>query len=151
MKINFNKLYSLSLKSKIKKIFKEVIMEHNLPENLCCNITLVSEEEIRNLNRENRNIDKVTDVLSFPLIENDNYMEEVNPVTNLIDIGDVVICNKVAKFQAKKLGHSYKREICFLSLHSFLHLIGYDHMEKEDEEKMINMQNKILDKLNIKR
>lgn len=151
MKINFNNLYNLNLKKNINNIFKEVIEEHNLPENVCCNVTLVSEQEIKRLNFENRNIDKVTDVLSFPLIENNEYLENVDMITHLIDIGDVVICKKVAKRQAKQFGHSLKREICFLALHSFLHLIGYDHIEKQDEEKMTEMQNKILNKLKIKR
>lgn len=151
MKINYNNLRCMFLKRNINTIFKEVILEHNLPENVSCNVTLVSEEEIQRLNREYRNIDKVTDVLSFPLIENGEYKSNIDRVTNLIDLGDVVICNKVAKKQAKALNHSYKREICFLALHSFLHLIGYDHIEKCDEEKMIEMQNKILNKLDIKR
>lgn len=150
MKINYSNLKCFWLKSNINKIFKEVVIQHNLPENVSCNVSIVSEEEIQNLNKEFRNIDKVTDVLSFPFFE-DLKFDEVNPITNEIELGDVIICKNVAKLQAKKLGHSYKREICFLALHSFLHLIGYDHIEKQDEEKMISMQNKILDKLNIKR
>lgn len=105
-------------------------------------VNFVSEEEIRRLNREFRQIDKVTDVLSFPNL-NKSYFQrltefdsERNPDDGMLFLGDIVICKKVAKRQAKEYGHGQNREICFLALHGLLHLLGYDHV-KEEEEKLM--------------
>ena len=68
-----------------------------------------------------------------------------------VDIGDIVICKTVAKLQAKEYGHSYIREVCFLSLHGLLHLLGYDHIEEDDEKVMTQLQASILEDLGIKR
>ena len=77
--------------------------------------------------------------------------EDVNPETDLVNIGDIVICLERAKEQAKEYGHSLKRELAFLSLHGLLHLLGYDHIEPEDEKQMIALQKEILDQAGITR
>lgn len=123
-------------------------------ENFCddaeINITFVDEKTIKSLNKDFRNIDKVTDVLSFPLGENGVY--DTNPENNCKMLGDVVICAKRAYEQAESYGHSIKREICFLVVHSLLHLLGYDHETKnEDEEIMFKKQKEILNLANIKK
>ena len=78
------------------------------------------------------------------------FVSEISP-DGLLRLGDIVICKQRAKAQAKQLGHNYKRELAFLALHGFLHLLGYDHIEKEDEKIMNDMCEKILSSLNIKR
>ena len=112
------------------------------------NVTFVDEETIKNLNANYRNKDAVTDVLSFPLGENGVY--DINPENNCKLLGDVVICLKRAYEQAESYNHSIRREICFLVVHSILHLLGYDHeTSNEDEEEMFQKQKEILRLCNI--
>ena len=120
-------------------------------------LSIVSPEQIQELNKSFREVDKVTDVLSFPTCDNPTrgaitvVCEDVNPETDLVNIGDIVICLERAKEQAKEYGHSLKRELAFLSLHGLLHLLGYDHIEPEDEKQMIALQKEILDQAGITR
>jgi len=119
-------------------------------------VMFTDNDEIRKLNREHRSIDKVTDVLSFPLIE---YDEDGNVVEEYMDfspsgemvLGDIVISLDRAEEQAKEYGHSFEREVGFLAVHSMLHLLGYDHMTPEDEEEMFGYQEDILNKMNLTR
>ena len=96
-------------------------------------LSIVSEEEIKRLNSEFRSIDKVTDVLSFPLVE---YEESVAPAydEDRAMLGDIVISLERAAEQAEEFGHSFEREVAFLTAHSMLHLLGYDHELGEDED-----------------
>lgn len=111
-------------------------------------VSLVTNEEIQNLNRDYRNKDSVTDVISFALEEDDmNIIHEDAPRT----LGDIVISTDRAKEQAEDYGHSYRRELLFLSLHGFLHLLGYDHMESDDEVKMNGKQEEILNAYGVTR
>lgn len=119
-------------------------------------INFVNEEEIRDLNKRFRNIDKSTDVLSFPNLEkkSDQYLKDFDlerDESGILFVGDIVICKKIAYLQAKEYEHSRKREICFLALHGLLHLLGYDHIEKEEEKFMQETANKILEKCGVKR
>lgn len=123
-------------------------------------VSVVSEQEIRKLNKEFRNTDAVTDVLSFPTIDNperkilnisDFSADAVNQATGKLNIGDVIICAARARQQAQEYGHSLRREMCFLTLHGLLHLLGYDHVDSADERIMSELQQKILDKLHITR
>ncbi len=119
--------------SNYEKILKDVFSFTN--EDF--SIIFVKNKEIKSLNKKYRNINKVTDVLSF---ENDeNYL------------GDIFISLNKAFKQAKELKHSKEREIAFLAVHGYLHLLGYDHQTKEDEEKMIKKQEEILNNAKIKR
>ncbi len=117
-------------------------------------VTIVDDEEIRAINKEHRNIDSPTDVLSFPMLEFD---EDGEPVTEYdfdgeeIVLGDIVISMERAVAQAQSYGHSIKREIAFLTAHSMLHLLGYDHMEPEEEKIMFKKQEEILSALGITR
>ena len=108
------------------------------------NIIFVSMDEIHRINKEYRNIDRPTDVISFALIDD---LEEER--TN--ELGDIFICLDKAKEQAKEYGHSVNREVAFLSVHGYLHLCGYDHQNKEDEKIMFEKQDDILNKAGIKR
>lgn len=108
------------------------------------NIIFVSKEEIQRINREFRKIDRVTDVISFSLCDD----EELVPTNEL---GDIFICVDRAIEQAKEYGHSISREIAFLAVHGYLHLCGFDHMTKEDEEIMFKKQDDILNQAGITR
>ncbi|GAB3071466.1 rRNA maturation RNase YbeY [Salinicoccus sesuvii] len=111
-------------------------------------ISFVDQEEIRTINRDYRDKDAVTDVISFAMEdEEDNVIHE----EALRTLGDIIICTDRASEQAQDYGHSYKRELMFLSLHGFLHLLGYDHMESEEEKEMNNLQDEILTAFGVTR
>lgn len=110
------------------------------------NIIIVDNEKIRSINREYRNIDRETDVISFALEDN---MDVCYKDFRLL--GDIYISIDRCYLQAMEYGHSREREICFLATHGILHLLGYDHMEKVDEEVMNSLQNELLDGYDIKR
>jgi len=115
-------------------------------ENSFVSVILVDENKIRTLNKEYRGLDKVTDSLSFA------FEEESNIVYNDIRVlGDIYICIPRMLEQAEMYGHSEKRELAFLSIHGLLHLLGYDHLEKRDEETMFSIQEEILNEYGIKR
>ncbi len=143
-------------KRTILKIFKicERILKEDFKD-VYVSINFVSDEEIQKLNREFRNIDKVTDVLSFPNLNKSSneklkkFSKFADFDTNLLFLGDIVISKNVAKKQAREYGHSLKREVCFLALHGFLHLLGFDHIKEEEEKVMIKLQNKILNEANL--
>lgn len=128
-------------------------------ERLEMSLSVVTPAEIQQLNKTYRNVDAVTDVLSFPTIDNptrkvidvDEFALDVNPDTNKLTLGDVIICRERAVEQAAEYGHSVKREICFLALHGLLHLLGYDHVEPADEEQMTALQKEILAKYHVNR
>ena len=120
------------------------------------NILFADSEEIRRMNREFRESDKVTDVLSFPanelykpLCESRGMELETDPETGEIVLGDIAICVDRAGEQAIEYGHSLKRELCFLAVHGTYHLMGYDHIKTEDEIKMTEKQEQVLNQLGI--
>ncbi len=119
-------------------------------------VMFTDNEEIRTLNKLHRSIDRETDVLSFPLFEYDEegYIieeeMEVNPEGDLL-LGDIVISLEKAAEQAEEYGHSMDREVGFLTVHSMLHLFGYDHMTPEDEEEMFGYQREILEQMGLRR
>lgn len=110
-------------------------------------VTLVDNERIREINKEFREIDRETDVLSFPLGDEDGF--EVNPDTDAILLGDIVISPEKARTQAEEYGHSYEREMAFLVTHSLFHLLGYDHMTPDEEREMFTKQEAVLQRLGI--
>lgn len=103
------------------------------------NVIIVDNKKIREINKEYRNIDKETDVISFALEDEKEIRCEYIRM-----LGDIYISLDKAKSQAREYNHSLKRELCFLTTHGFLHLLGYDHMNKEDEEVMFKLQDEIL-------
>lgn len=110
------------------------------------NIIFVDNKRIHEINKEYRNIDRETDVISFAL-EDEMDIE----YQDFRLLGDIYISIDKAISQADEYGHSVLREVCFLATHGILHLLGYDHMNKEDEEKMFSLQNKLLDEYDIRR
>lgn len=110
------------------------------------NIIIVDNEKIHKINKEYRNVDRETDVISFALEDNMDVK-----YTNFRLLGDIYISIDKCYQQANEYGHSKVREICFLATHGILHLLGYDHMEENDEKEMFKLQNELLDGYNIKR
>ena len=122
------------------------IIEKEKLENCVFNIILVDDDYIHKLNKEYRNIDRITDVISFALEDDDNEYE-----SNLRVLGDIYISVDTAYKQAKEYNHSNLREICFLATHGILHLLGYDHIEEEDEIIMFEKQEALLNAYKIQR
>ena len=146
-------------KQEFERVFNKVAQVFSLPENIKVIVTGVSDKEIKELNKQTREIDKVTDVLSYPYtnlkvgekLSLGDYKFDIDPTDNTLTIGDIYICEKRAQEQAKEYNHSLKREMCFLLCHGLLHILGYDHIEKQDAEVMEKMQEQILNELNISR
>ena len=119
-------------------------------ENECeVSFTFTDNEKIHVINRQYREVDKPTDVLSFPMTDFDNSTGE--PLANepMRSLGDIVLSLEMAKAQAEEYGHSFEREAAFLCVHSTLHLLGYDHIEKADEDEMRASQRVVMEKLGI--
>lgn len=145
-------------KHKIKKIYETAgrVLGEDFSM-VSVSINFVSGEEIHNLNRTFRDTDRETDVLSFPNLNKgcSQSLKEFDSERNFDDkklfLGDIVICKKIAYAQAKEYGHSKQREVCFLALHGLLHLLGYDHIKKEDEKIMMAKAEEILSQVGVKR
>ena len=118
------------------------------PDRIEVSVTFVSLEEIHELNRQYREVDSPTDVLSFPQFWD---LEDDIPEVGPIELGDVIICKDKAEEQAKEFGHSFEREIIYLFTHSILHLLGYDHMEEDEKAVMRVREEEIMDYLGIPR
>ncbi len=110
------------------------------------NVVLVDEDKIREINRIYRKKDSVTDVISFAFEESD----KIN-IDDIRFLGEIYICVKRAEEQAKEYGHSFKREICYLTVHGLLHLLGYDHIKEEDKAVMRQMEERILEEYDTRR
>ncbi len=129
----------------LKKLLENVSEDEKLG-NGEFNVIIVGNEEIKDLNNKYRGIDKVTDVISFAL-EDDKTLK----LDNYRLLGDIYICLERAKEQAISYGHSFKRELSFLAVHGLLHLLGYDHMNKDDEKIMFQKQEEVLSRYGIER
>ncbi|MGN0819790.1 MAG: rRNA maturation RNase YbeY [Christensenellaceae bacterium] len=122
-------------------------------------LTFVSQDEIRRINRENRNVDSVTDVLSFPTLDNvrgktiktSDFLNDYDHDEKALFLGDIAICPDRAREQAAEYGHSFEREINYLLVHGILHLFGYDHITEEDKKEMRIKEEEILHKLGVTR
>ena len=138
----------------VKKAVETVMTEYGIPRFLDVNVVIVSEDKIREINSQTRSIDSVTDVLSFPYFEFDSpgVFDSDNSQCMEGDIlGDIVLCAPKIISQSEEYGHSQKREMAFLTVHSMLHLLGYDHMIPEDAQLMEERQEYFMKKLGISR
>lgn len=146
LEVEENEIYEKHIKYIINECFKEEKLDK---KKLYINILLTTPENIKKINKEQRNIDNATDVLSFPMFEK----EEIKQIPdNQFDIlGDIVISLEKVKEQSIEYGHSFERELSYMVVHGFYHLLGYDHMNENDKEKMRKKEENILNKLNIKR
>lgn len=164
--IDNNKIYKFEFNLDIltKRIAKEVFINEKLLYDFSFNVKIVDSKEIKKINYKERNINKITDVLSFPNInfsKPSNFKKYVNNKdidvsiidldTKTIFLGDVIICYDMILKASKKYGHSIKREYSFLLTHSLFHLLGYDHMNEKDEKVMFSKQEKVLNNLKIYR
>ena len=128
----------------IRRAVAQALTKNSASGDVCVLIT--DAEEIQRLNASYRNIDRVTDVLTFPAWEGDAILCPPDGY-----LGDIAICFERAEEQAKEYGHSLERELAFLSVHGALHLLGYDHMQPDDEKKMFAKQDEILNELGYHR
>ncbi|MPQ42239.1 rRNA maturation RNase YbeY [Clostridium tarantellae] len=157
-KFNLDKNFS----NKLIEVIEFVLAEEKVKEACQISLVFVDNEEIKTINKECRNIDKATDVLSFPMIDypqgkvykevylnhifNETYFDE-----NELVLGDIVLSLERAKEQSEEYNHSFIRESCYLVTHSVLHLLGYDHMKEEEKLIMRKREEEILTRLNITR
>ena len=143
-------IYDLTRKQVLKKYFKDIKKYYkktlevlDLKDDFDLSLIIVGRKKIRSINRDYRNIDKETDVISFANIDSEDY----DFLDERINLGDVFINVERVISQAKKYGHSERREFVFLFIHGLLHLFGYDHMDEEDEKVMFALQDKIVEDL----
>ena len=138
----------------ISNVLEECFKEEKLTESkLYITITLTTPENIRKINKKQRKIDKETDVLSFPMFQKDELDEKIKSKDFLYEdvLGDIVISIDKVERQAKEYGHSFERELSYMVVHGFYHLMGYDHIEEKDKVVMRKKEDKILDMLKISR
>lgn len=138
----------------IRKVIEQCFEEEGLLNSkLYITITLTTPEEIKKINTEYRKIERATDVLSFPMFEKEELdrkiMEKDFDYPDVL--GDIVISIEKVQEQAKEYGHSFERELSYMVVHGFYHLMGYDHIEEEDKKKMRPKEEKVLNELNIVR
>lgn len=132
----------------VRKACIATLKEEEFPDNAEIEVSFVTDQQIRELNKDYRNIDSSTDVLSFPLGENGLY--DQNPANGNMMLGDVIISLEHALAQADLYGHGIEREIAFLTVHSVLHLLGYDHVNGGVEQIIMReKEEKILDNLGL--
>ncbi|WP_024834743.1 rRNA maturation RNase YbeY [Ruminiclostridium josui] len=140
----------------IEKTIELCMKSEKLEKDYEISVLIVDDEEIRDINKEHRNIDKSTDVLSFPMVDfkdgklisdEGDYDLEMGELI----LGDIIISAETAMRQAEAYGHSFEREMAFLTAHSCFHLLGYDHMEKTEEEVMFKKQEDILKEIGLPR
>ena len=135
-------------KEQIESLLKFAAKKEEIEEEAELSISFVDESEIQAINRDYRDKDKVTDVISFSLEEDEPEIEGLDMPRIL---GDIIICLEVAKEQAESYNHSLSRELGFLALHGFLHLLGYDHMTESEEKEMFSRQDEILTEFGLTR
>ena len=150
-----------SVEETVELVAQKVLDTENCPYEVQINVLLTDNEGIHKFNKEFRDIDRETDVLSFPnldfekegefLIAEENEADYFDPDTGELILGDIIISVDKVEEQAECYGHSLKREFAFLVAHSMLHLCGYDHMEEEEAKRMEQKQEEVLQSLNITR
>lgn len=148
--IEENSKYEETIKKVIEQCFKEEKLTNS---KLYITITLTDPNYIKEINKQYRNIDKATDVLSFPMFERDELEEKIkNKDFEHPDmLGDIIISIEKVEEQAKEYNHSFERELSYMVVHGFYHLMGYDHIKEEDKKEMRPKEEKILNDLLIKR
>ena len=140
--------YEKTIEKVIHKCFEE---ENLLNSKLTITVTLTTPEDIRKINKEYRKIDKATDVLSFPMFEKEELEEKIRNNDFLYEdvLGDIIISIEKVKEQSQEYGHSFERELSYMLVHGFYHLMGYDHIEEEDKKVMRPKEEKVLNELKI--
>ena len=132
---DFKRFYPL-----LEEYYQRTLKALKLKDKYVLSLIIVGPRAIKTINSDYRNIDKVTDVISFALLDSGDIME----TDGQIELGDIFINRNRVLSQAKEYGHSVKREFVFLFVHGLLHLLGYDHMNSKDEKEMFDLQKKII-------
>lgn len=150
LEIEENDEYKKIIEDVLKACFKEEKIKNS---NIYITITLTTPERIQHINNQYRNIDKPTDVLSFPMFEKDEIKKVINDIENKNEeiLGDIIISIEKVRQQAIEYGHSFERELAYMVVHGFYHLMGEDHIEENDKKIMRQKEEKILGILNITR
>ena len=145
-----NEKYEKIVKKVLEQCFKE---EDMLDSKLYITITFTTPQNIKEINKKYRNIDKATDVLSFPMFEKDELETKIKNKDYVCEdvLGDIIISIEKVQEQAEEYGHSFERELSYMVVHSFYHLMGYDHIKEEDKKVMRPKEEKVLNDLKIKR
>jgi probable rRNA maturation factor len=142
--IKENEQYIKTIMKVLEKCFET---EKLNDKNLYINIVLTNPENIKKMNGEYRNINKETDVLSFPMFEKEELEKRNNLIKDIL--GDIVISIERVEEQAREYGHSFERELAYMTVHGFYHLMGYDHIREEDKTIMRQREEKVLEELDI--
>lgn len=141
----------------LNKVEKAVFAKLEQKNFFAVEVDIVDEETIKQVNLNTRNVDKITDVLSFPSFEKLEFPIEKKSFSDAdfdgrhVMLGSIMICRERARSQAEEYGHAFERELGFLFCHGMLHLLGYDHMKVEDEEVMTALQREIMSAAGLKR
>ena len=145
-----NKEYEDTIKKVLEECYKE---EKLLNSKLIITVTLTTPDNIQKINKEYRQIDKATDVLSFPMFEKDELEEKLAKHEFMFQdiLGDIIISIPRVIEQAKEYNHSFERELAYMTVHGFYHLMGYDHMEEEEKKVMREKEENVLKQLDITR
>ena len=154
IEVNYNAISDLPNEEKlIKEVVSRVLEEEKVLPEVDVYITLTNNEEIHKINKEYRDVDRPTDVLSFPMYERDEIAGLKNDTDDEIEkiLGDIIVSIEKVREQAEEYGHSCERELAYLVTHGMLHLLGYDHMIEEEKAVMRKREEEILETLNITR
>ena len=154
VEVNYNAIQELPEEEKlIRNVVERVLFEEKVLSDVDVYITLTNNEEIHKINKEYRDVDRPTDVLSFPMydrVDIPKLKEDTNDGIEKI-LGDIIVSIEKVKEQAKEFGHSFERELAYLVTHGMLHLLGYDHIIEEEQKIMRQREEEILGILNISR
>ncbi len=138
------------IKNLIRKAIRTTLHSEKFPDDAEVSVTLTDNEEIHILNRQYRGVDRPTDVLSFPMAEDDENIGDFDMDKAAVLLGDIVISVEKIEEQANEYMHSFERELAYLTIHSTLHLLGYDHVNSREEEKeMTQKQDKIIESMGL--
>ncbi len=150
LEIEEKKEYKEIIEKVLTKCFGEEKLENT---KLLVTVTLTTPEKIQEINKQYRNIDKATDVLSFPMFEKEELETKQKENDFICEdiLGDIIISISKVEEQAKEYGHSFERELSYMVVHGFYHLMGYDHMQEEDKTKMRKKEENILAQLKIEK
>lgn len=155
-KINITGYVCEKDKQTILECIKTTLLSEQFPYLTLTDVKIVTDYEMKRLNKKHRNIDKTTDVLSFPMIDfidgkcSYDLAGEINPEDSLLFLGDIIISKERLEAQAKEYGHSFTRELGFLTIHSLLHLLGYDHIDTDSRKILMREKEQlILDKVGL--
>lgn len=155
VEINYHDIEeNIEYENTIEQVLTKCFEEENMDKlGLYVSVTLTCPSYIKKVNNEYRNIDKETDVLSFPMFEKEEIDEMISENNNVVDdvLGDIIVSIERVKEQALEYGHSFERELSYMIVHGFYHLMGYDHMNDEEKSIMRAKEENILNKLKITR